>query len=478
MGRQWGRGGVRPGRAVLLAGASNKAQPVTSLTATNDAVAGNVNVAWVNPTTLYTGIQIERNLDGGAYSVIATLSVGTTTYQDTAGYSMDAIYRVTTLRSSGINSDPVSSGTVRTLPNIPSVSGLTATNPGNVILAATSPGGSKIAGFDVQLSTDNGGSWGSTVDTGADPSHTFTAVAHGQTCRVRVRTRDTLSQVSAWAQWVTNVVSVNDVTGPVVPVPTAFWDGGPDRNFKASWTAPTDALTGVYDVYLEARYDGGAWEVALLAGPGARTNVGVYLATANRGKRVEYRLTAIDNVGNTTVGGVSASYYSKPLGTFFVAPIESATFKTAGTDAWRGDTDDVISGYLDATYDRQYGSWFYGATAISDVCKGFSADEIKIIMVRDGSSGSSGANAIQQHSNATKPSGSTFLTLVGSSDAGPTLTGPDALANYVLPSSWYANFASGASKGIATVTDPATYRRLQGRTDNGYSGILTLTFAE
>ena len=470
---------MRPGRAVLLAGVSTKAQPVTSLTATNDAVAGKVNVAWVNPTNLYTGIQIERNIDGGAYSVIATLAVGVTSYQDTAGYSVDAIYRVTALRSSGTNSDATSSSTVRTLPNIPTVNGLFASNPGVIDFSATSPGGSKIAGFDVELSINNGSSWAATVDTGANPSHTFTAVAHGLTCRVRGRTRDTLGQVSAWAQWVTNVVSINDTTGPTVPVPTAWWDGGPDRAFKVSWAEVTDSQTGVSDVFLEARYDGGSWEsTGALAWAGPATDVFSLLIGSNRGKQAEFRLIAVDNAGNYTTGAASAPVYSKPRGTFYVAPIETASFETAGTDSWRADTDDVVSGYLDATHDWQFGAWFYGNTAISDVCKGFAPDSMRIVMARDGSSGFNGANPIQQHSNGTKPGGSTFVTLVGSSDPGPTLNGADAYENYYLPSGWMANFASGASKGVATVTGFETYRRLHGITGNYLSGVLTVYFAD
>jgi hypothetical protein len=207
----------------------------------------------------------------------------------------------------------------------------------------------------------------------------------------------------------------------------------------------------------------------------AQSNVANIVSDIDRGGLLAYRIYARDIYGNESYSAV-AYRYAKRKGVFNCLPAQSATWGsgTSGT-GWRTDTDDVISGYIDGAWGTQNGAWFYG-TGISDYCLGYAPDQVRIFVWRNGSLGVSGNNNIQRIADDVKPSGATNVTLVGSSDAGPSLVGSDASAWYTLPGSWLASFADGSAKGIGTVNSGG-YRRLRGISNSGaYSGVLEMTF--
>lgn len=456
----------------VSAGASKKVPPVTGVTVGAGTAANKVLVSWTPPeASLHTGIKVEASIDGGAYSTVATLLTSATSYEDTPGYSVDAQYKVTALRSTGVDADPVTSSTQRTLPAAPAPQGLSATNPGTITFTCNSPGGAKVDGFDVQLSTDDGGSWGATVDTGADPSHVFTGVGHGLTCRVRCRQRDTLGQTSAWAQWATAVVSANDTTGPTVPTPTASWSG---TGMQVTWTAATDATSAVASLAIEVNYNGTGWVGAGYSqanGNAGTTNIAT--PDANRGHTVQFRLVVTDTYGNSTTGSASTIAYTKPKGTFYLLASSSDTYHAGSGAGWYGSGGTTYHGSGDPGSGVQTGCWFYG-TQIADTCKGFAPDSGTIYMKRKGSAGSTGYNHIQPHSHASKPGGAP--TLVSVEDSGPYLSGSDASASYGLPAAHLTAMGSGTAVGMATV-DSGSWRGLYKLTDNSDEGKLTLVFS-
>lgn len=170
------------------------------------------SLAWTNPpSTIYDGIQIERNLNGAGYAVLATPSKGTNTYTDTQGYSSDTLYRLVAYKSAWSNAAAVVSANVRSLPQVPSLidfSRATAFTPHD--LSWINPGHPNIAGFDVAISKD--GTWNATVVLGvvttyrfANPPSNVVTDNGVQVYRGRCRTRDSFGAVSAWNTWSVDV---------------------------------------------------------------------------------------------------------------------------------------------------------------------------------------------------------------------------------------------------------------------------------
>ena len=457
------------GRFLIGSGGVKKALPVTNLVSALTGSGYSVTLTWTPPNAaVHDQIVVERSIDGGGYSVVATLANSSSTYTESPGFSIDATYRVKATKAAGVDSDYVTATTRRTLPAAPSINSLYRVgNDGTIVLDANSPGHAKISRFDVGLSTNDGGSYGSyDADSGADPDHVwYSVVPHNAVCRARIRTVDTLAQVSAW---VTSgqLVNVNDTTGPALGTLSVTASG---RGALINFAAPTDA-SGVSATYLQID-TGGGWATIANFGTGGASNWYMNFASGDRGKLVNFRLYSVDIYGNATTGS-TVQFQTAPQGTFYAFPSESATYETAGTPTWRSDTDDVISGFFDGTYGTQAGAWFYG-TAFADICKGHTPDTVRLFMIRNGSDGSTGNNVIQMHTNTSKPGGDVSLT--GASDNGPLLAGSNASADHVLPGGWYTAIGNGTARGIST-RDPGSYRRLQGRAKNAYSGLVTIIF--
>lgn len=437
--------------------------PVTSLTASNGASPGDTTVTWTNPASL-TGITVSRTI--GTTTTNFTPGV-VTSYNDSPGQSQDVTYNVVATNASG--SSPTTTATVRTVPSPPTVVSFTASNPGNLTLVATEPTHANISGYQAALET--AGSWGTEFSTGSVADYGWSTAVHGTTYRARTRTVDTFGQYSSWSTSA-SATGVNDTTGPSVPVPTATWSQGLP-GFVVSWTSITDSQSAVASASIEVSYDSGGSSSTLVSN--ASTSGSSYnhtLADGYRGTTIQYRVRATDSLGNVSVSSWRV-VTAKPKGTFYVSAVSTATWETAGTPSWRTDTDDVISGYADATYATQSGYWFYGNTGVSNVCKGYAPDSGTIYMKRKGSNGYTGYNNIALHSHGTRPTTASYDNTT--EDQGPYISGSDADATYTLPSSWLTKFGNGTAKGVVAV-DSGSYRRLYGVSTNIASGKLTLVF--
>lgn len=198
--------------------------------------------------------------------------------------------------------------------------------------------------------------------------------------------------------------------------------------------------------------------------------------------QIFYRMRMVDAAGNLGYTSWSVATITKPLGSFAIAAIDTATWKTSGTAGWRSDTDDVVSGYFDTSYSLQTGYWFYGSQ-VGSICAGYAPNSATILMIRQESPNSgAGAtpNRIAPHNHTTRPTTPTFDS--GLIDAGPTLASGGTLVTHPLPATWMSSIGSGGIEGVAatnsgsTGTDTNGYRRLMGRGSNAYSGLFTLTF--
>lgn len=454
-------------------------EPVTGFTGTPGGTPGNVSLSWTNPAPgTYTSLVLTRT--GTGTTTTLTPNVNDTTFADSPGSSFDVVYSLVAYNAAG--GSPLRTTTVRTTPKPPTGATLTAVNPGILNFAWTAPAAqSNIAGYDVDLN----GSAPTQIDNVT--TYQWTGAAHDVVYTTRVRTRDTFGQVTAWVS--ASATAINDTTPPGCPTPTAVWTQG-IPGFTVSYGAFTDLQSGPTPE-LQISFDSGitvATSVSATPGGGSYNHT---ITSDRRGTVIAYRTRAVDDLGNV---GTSpwVLVTAKPLGTFTILASQTATWKTAGTDAWRTDTQDVISGYYDSVNGIQYGFWMYG-NDVTNTCKGYKPDSGTILLIRKGSQGFSGSVGLNLHTltaaGSTSTSGNGYAGLLqGASDfdPGPSMVGADVSVSYSLNSTFLTKLGNGTAKGISARYDPNgwnpqdvepwTYRRLRGIDTNVYSGLLTLVF--
>ena len=436
--------------------------PVTTFTATNNATPGTVDLAWVNPTGT-TSLLITREINGvpttfGSYPSVSAV--------DVPGSSFDVSYTIIVGNAGGFA--PPKTITVRTQPKVPTGVSFTASNPGNLTLTATGVSQSNFSNYESSLSTT--GVFNTPVSTGSTPNRSWTTAVDGTTYAARVRTVDTFGQVSAWATS-GNAVGVNDMVGPVVNTPTAVWSNG-IPGFTVSWTTVTDALSSVSSVQIQVSYDNGASISGTLAATAAAGSVNHTMGTTNsqRGNLVYFRMKATDSLGNISYSAWR-TVRSKPYGTFSLLSQSTYTW-SANQAAWRTDTFDLVSGVLsgDTTWGTQTGYWFYGSQ-IANTCVGFAPDSCSILLIRQGTSGSTTNHEISTHGSTTRP---TSAPATANAMTGPVIAGNGSV-DYAISAAARTAMGNGTADGFALTPD-ANYHRLMSKSDNVYSGLLTVTF--
>lgn len=443
----------------------------TSVVVVYGGTAGTASVTWTKPYGATSSI-VQRTV-GAATTVV---NVGASaSYVDSPGSGgLQAYYTITSVNSGGSTDIFPAIGYI-TDPNAPTAASTSATNTGILSFTSTAPTHANIASYDLQLETYTGASWvltGASITGAANPAYTWGAgtATHNSAYRGKVRTVGTTGLISAWATSA-SVAGVNDTTGPVVgAISVSAWNqtvGG----FVITRPTVTDAGSSVASVVLEVSYDAGASIYETVTATAASGTTNHTIATAKRGLMVSYRLKATDSLSNVTTTSWT-TVQTKPYGTFYVVAVQSSTWETAGAPSWRTDTDDVISGRLDTTYETQSGYWFYG-TGVSTTCKGYQPDSGTVLMQRQGTSGFSGTVSVGYHGSTTRP---TSAPTVLSVETGPNFGGvANQILYHTLSATHLAALQSGAAAGFASV-DPGSYRRLAGITTTGYSGMLTLIF--
>ena len=451
----------------------------TNFTVVYGGSTGTALLSWTNAATS-TSTVITRIIGDS----VTTISVGSASasYTDSPGVGGIQVYYTLTAVNGGGSAPPTFPVIVYvTDPNPPTIGSFTASNPGILALTSTAPAQTNIASYQMSLEVYSSGTWTTSASvTGVlAPSYTWgtNTATHGSIYRAKVRSVDTNALVSTWATSA-SVAAINDTVPPVVAAPTiSAWDPG-FSGFTVTRSATTDALSSLASVVLEVSYDGGAsiYETVSVTGASGTTNH--VIATAKRGLDVSYRIKATDSLGNAAASSW-VTKTTKPLGTFFVAAIQTSTWETAGAPSWRTDTDDVVSGRLDASYETQSGFWFYG-TGVADTCKGYAPDSGTLLVQRQGTAGFNGTVLLGTHTSTTRP---TSAPTVSNTATGPDLsgTGPNhsgaanQVAYHTLSGAQLTAVGNGTAAGFASV-DPGGYRRLAGVSSNGYSGLLTLVF--
>ena len=156
----------------LVLGPQVPAAP-SNLTATLGALGNTVDLAWTNNATTTIpagGFYVERAINGGAFTRIATVAAPTTTYTDTTVVAGDLYrYRVQAFNLVGVSAF---SNTAQILLAPPAPTSLVATLRGFPELAAPqidlawSETSANLTGFVVQRSQDAGVTWGAPISLG------------------------------------------------------------------------------------------------------------------------------------------------------------------------------------------------------------------------------------------------------------------------------------------------------------------------
>ncbi len=174
----------------------------TSLTATASGQT-TINLSWTAPTSTggvaITGYKIEVSTDGGSSytDLVANTASVTTTYAHTGlTAATTRHYRVRAINS-GDTTGPASTVATATTadapnptaPDAPTSLTATASGPTIIILRWTAPssnGGARITGYQIEVSTDGGSTFGSLVARHPTTSYSHTGLTAGVTRHYRV----------------------------------------------------------------------------------------------------------------------------------------------------------------------------------------------------------------------------------------------------------------------------------------------------
>ena len=193
----------------------------TSLTATASGQT-TINLSWTAPTSTggaaITGYKIEVSTDGGGTFTQLVASHSTPPYAHTGlSAATTRHYRVSAINS--VNTGPVSNVAMATTadaanPTAPGApTSLTATASGPTIInlrwtAPSSNGGGRITGYQIEVSTDGGSTFGSLVARHPTTSYSHTGLTAGVTRHYQVRAIN-----SAGAGMPSNVVNATTASG-------------------------------------------------------------------------------------------------------------------------------------------------------------------------------------------------------------------------------------------------------------------------
>ena len=160
----------------------------------------------------WTGIYVDRRVDDGAWSNIATLNWDAVNYSDrTTSANHKYEYRVCSYGPGGI-SDHATAAALYTTPAAPKSVTLTKTTGTKVSVAANTSNAKYATAFDVQKSL-NGGSW---ANVGSYSSFPQTVDVGGGTAKLRVRSKRG-ALVSGW----TESATITTIVAPNAPTITA-----------------------------------------------------------------------------------------------------------------------------------------------------------------------------------------------------------------------------------------------------------------
>jgi len=216
---------------------------------------------------------------------------------------------------------------------------------------------SGIASYDVQVSSDGGGSWGTWLSATALTSDSFTGL-NGHTYHFRSRARDNAGNVEAYPETPDTYATVNVAAGLVIAyvydglAADATWSASPDT-LSANWAAASGATGYDYAIGTSA----GGTDVVGWTSAGSATSITRAALSLVSGTTYFFSVRA--TVGATHGSPTSSNGATVDTGrpTSVVTTLPAATSTALFDVSWAGT--DAVSGI--ATYDVQVrdgsGSW-------------------------------------------------------------------------------------------------------------------------
>ena len=269
-----------------------------------------ITLSWNAPSNnggaAVTGYQIEVSANaGGSWTDLETNTGSTSTRYTHTGLSEGDTrhYRVSAVNSIGTgtpsNVASATTGAV-TAPDAPAGLTATASGPTAILLSWSAPsnhGGAVITGYQIEWSTDAGGTWSDLV---ADTRSTATTYTHtGLAAATRYDYRvSAINAVGTGTPSSVDYATTASATAPDVPTELTAAASGP-AEITLSWTAPSNnggaAITGYrIQVSLDA---GGTWADLVKDTESAATT---YTHTGlSEGDARSYRVYAINAVGES-----------------------------------------------------------------------------------------------------------------------------------------------------------------------------------
>lgn len=301
-----------------------------------------------------------------------------------------------------------------------------------------------------------------------------------------------VKNIYARASGVWQTVYEYDITGPTFS-PSAPTVSPSGSSWIVTWPAINDAGSGVASATLYQLFAGSssglvAGSSYVITSPGFGGGSTTFTVPSNRRNTpggetwtVGYYVIATDNAGNSSQSTASTVRYTRPLGSYVIAPDTSRSydynyprwFPTSFTDPL-----DVRAG--DSGLPSNYaGLYFYG-TKLSDACLGFEPDDAVMFAQRKGSNGYSGTYRFAPCSDGTQPAGAPNINVYDVVDVGGvTWNNTDSFANIPIIN-FVTNISSGSIGSIAIITagSSTTYRQLYPANAGAlsYGGKVTLTF--
>ena len=271
----------------------------------------NFSVRWTassDPDGNLSGYQVERSYNnGGTWSTVTNSTTATSLTDNVAAGNTSVTYRVRAFDAEGLYSGWTVSGmtTVSNPPTTPASITLPALiNAGEnytiTWAASTDPDGN-LAGYQVERSTDQGGSWIRVADAHTTASFSAVATADSATVMYRVRAVDAGGLTSGWKTSTASTINTAPSAPRSVSMPEII---NLKKSFTVSWTAAADAENNVTSYQVERSYDGGGtWSSVASSVKGTSLT-----AVENSVKDpVIYRVRAVDAGGLTSEWTASRS---------------------------------------------------------------------------------------------------------------------------------------------------------------------------